>query len=98
MKYLPILQELFESDTLWFFLIGAAISAVFMLRRLNRKSSGRGIIVSAAVYALCELIANAPGSYAVEFIALIVGSAALGALAVSLVLLIFCFIKKRRET
>lgn len=98
MRYLPILQELFESDTVWFFLVGAAICTAFLLRHLSLGICGRGLGVSAAVYALCELIADAPGSYAAEFVALIVGTAALGASAAGLALFILCLIRKKRET
>lgn len=97
MRHLPILQELFESDSLWFFVIGAVIASIFLLRRPRRKTCAVSLAAAAAVYALCELIANVPGSYAAEFIALIIGTAALGAAAASLVWLIVYFMRKRND-
>ena len=35
MKYLPILQELFESDTVIFLIIGMAIALIVGLRIIN---------------------------------------------------------------
>ncbi len=43
MKYLPILQELLESDLYLFFLIGMAAAVMTGLRMKNRKKTGIGI-------------------------------------------------------
>lgn len=78
MRYLPILEELFQSDTAIFLLVGLVFGTVM---GTNRKISGKrrvGAGISLSLYALCEVIVNLHGSYLREILALFVGTAALG--------------------
>ena len=81
MRYLPILGELFESDTVVFLIIGAGLGFLLGFLFKNSKSRIRAVISFAAVYAVCEGIANIHTNFLVEFILLFVGTAALGAIA-----------------
>ncbi len=78
MKYLPIFQELFESDSIVFMLIGL-ILAVFIGIKMNDT---RQIIISVisrfALYVGCELISNIHKNFMFEIILLFVGTIALG--------------------
>ena len=58
MKYLPILDELFSSDSIIFLLIGLVIAFVIGFGLKSVKKIAIGIIASIIVYALCELISN----------------------------------------
>lgn len=80
MKYLPILDELFSSDSIIFMLIGLAVS-IFISEKV--KDSGKrmaGFTVSLLVYACCELLSNFHTNYMTELLLLFAGTAAVGSL------------------
>lgn len=79
MRYLPILQELFESDTVLFFLAGLVAA---LLLTLGRKKRGfTGLWVCLLVYAACEVLCNVHTNYLVEILALMAGTLTLGGAA-----------------
>ena len=77
MKYLPILQELFESDTIIFLIIGIAISVIIGLR-LRKNKCLIGAAISIAIYAVCEFTSNIHTNFMLEFIQLFIGTFAIG--------------------
>ncbi len=78
MRYFPILQELFESDTVIFLVIGIAVSVFAGLRLKNHRKYIIGTILNAAVYAICELLSNIHTNFMLELILLFVGTIAIG--------------------
>lgn len=78
MKYLPILQELFESDTIVFLVIGMLIAIAIELRLKNPKKYIFGIVISAATYLICESVSNIHTNFMLEIILLFVGTVAIG--------------------
>lgn len=92
MRYFPILDELFASDTIIFLLIGLVIT--FLLGFFRSKKPVRGIIVSAVIYVLCELLSNLVHSYMLEFIFLFTGTFALGS---ALGFVIVCVLSRVRK-
>lgn len=78
MKYLPILQELFESDTIAFLIIGIAIAHIIGLRFKSLKRCIIAIIVSAAIYFICEILSNVHTNYLLELFALFIGTTVIG--------------------
>ncbi len=78
MKYFPILEELFESDTVMFLLIGVVIAAIAGLRCKKQKKLIAAIVTSVLVYGICELLSNMPANFMMVFILLFVGTAAIG--------------------
>lgn len=58
MTYFPIVQELFDSDLYVFLLIGFVIAILISLTNLNIKTRVILILVSLAVYVLCEIVLN----------------------------------------
>ena len=78
MKYLPILQELFESDTIVFLIIGIAVALIVGLRIKNHNKCITGIGISVGIYAICELISNFHTNFILELILLFVGTVAIG--------------------
>jgi hypothetical protein len=68
MNHLPILQELLESDTLLFLIVGISIAVVMRMFLLNRKTVIYALAVSAIVYAVCELLSNVHTNFMVEII------------------------------
>lgn len=81
MKYLPILQELFESDTVILLAIGLACALILGFGLKNNKKLAVGAGISAAVYGCCEAASNLRGSYLQQLALLFLGTAALGCLA-----------------
>lgn len=81
MKYLPILEELFESDTVIIFLIGLAGALLSGFRLKGYKKTGTAAGISTLVYGVCEAASNLRGSYLQQILLLILGTAALGFLA-----------------
>ena len=78
MEPFTILQELWESDSVIFALMGCA--AAIWIGSL-RKQSGRhllGAIISAALYAVCEILSGLHTSYLPAILLLFVGTTALG--------------------
>ncbi len=81
MKCLPILEELFESDTVIIFLIGLAGALLSGFRLKGYKKPGIAAGISALVYGVCEAVSNLHGSYLQQILLLILGTLALGFLA-----------------
>jgi uncharacterized membrane protein YczE len=94
MNHLPILQELLESDTLLFLIVGISIAVVMRMFLLNRKTVIYALVVSAIVYAVCELLSNVPTNFMVEIILVFVGTVALGG---TIGFLVSCFIGRLRR-
>jgi uncharacterized membrane protein YraQ (UPF0718 family) len=78
MKYMPILQELFESDTVIFLIVGIVIAAIMELFIKKQKYLKVALITSVVVYAICELISNIHTNFMLEIILVFVGTVALG--------------------
>lgn len=99
MKYLPILQELFESDSIIFLLAGMVVSAFVASRINSRKNLMMSAGFSLLLYVLCEAISNLHISYMTELLLLVVGTAAIGsAIGFAVMLIILPLIKKRKGT
>ncbi len=78
MRYLPILSELFSSDTVIFLLIGLAVFTAAGIMTAKTKKNVVGMVICLAVYAVCEILMNIRSSYLIEFILLFAGTVALG--------------------
>ena len=75
-----ILGELFESDLVLFLLIGLVSSAIIGLLVMRRKSLLIGTIISAAVYAVCEIMLSTylVKAFLSQLLTLFFGTAAIG--------------------
>ena len=93
MHHFPILQELFQSDSVIILLIGAVIGAVIFCTAKEPKKISQGLIISIIIYATCEGLSNIRTNYFLELILLFAGTAALGAAASAVI----CMIIKRRQ-
>ncbi len=78
MKYLPILDELFSSDSVIFLLIGLAIATVIGIKMKKTRKNIIGVAVCLVVYGACEIVSQIRLNYLVAFIALFVGTIAIG--------------------
>lgn len=95
MKYFSIFQELFQSDSIIFMLIGLAIT-VFVGIKLNEiKKIIVCLVSSVALYAVCELISNIHTNYLFELILLFVGTIAIGGIIGFLISAIVVKIRKQ---
>ena len=96
MKYLPIMSELFSSDSIIFLLIGLVVAFAIGLILKSNKQRIIGMIASIIVYVLCEVLSNVPASFLVEIISLFIGTIALGCFIGFLIALVVSKIKKRK--
>lgn len=78
MRYFPILQELFESDTVLFFLFGAAAAMALGARRKEKKKLWADAGIAAGLYLVCELLSNTHTNFMLELVLLFFGTVALG--------------------
>ena len=74
MRYLPILDELFSSDSFLFALIGLAAALPAGIKMKKAKKSLTAMLVCLAVYAVCEAISDFRTGYLTEFATLVVGT------------------------
>ena len=89
MKYLPILQELFESDTILFLIIGIVIAVIAGLWLKNRKRCIIGAALSLVLYVICELASNIHTNFLLEIVLVFAGTAAIGCCIGVLLSLVF---------
>ncbi len=78
MKYLPIFQELFESDSIVFMLIGLILAVFIGIKMNDTRQIIISVVSSFALYVVCELISNIHTNFMFEIILLFVGTIALG--------------------
>ena len=97
MKYLPILQELFESDTVIFMIIGIAVAVIIGLRLKHQKKYIMAIIISIVTYAICELASNIHTNFMLELILLFLGTVSIGCCIGFISCLLFKIIKNGKD-
>lgn len=95
MKYLPILQELFESDTLIFFTLGIVASIIIGIQIKCKKKITINIGVSLSIYIICEVLSNIHTNYMLEFGMVFIGTLALGMIIGYIISLITLFALKK---
>lgn len=78
MKYLPIFNELFESDTIIFLILGLVIATIIGIKMNNHKKCIIGAIAMIITYLLCELISNFQINFLITIILLFMGTIAMG--------------------
>ena len=80
MNHFPILQELFESDSVIFMVIGLVLGRFIGMKLKAPKKNIIGAVICGVIYGLCEVLTgrNVPASYMTGMILLFVGTVALG--------------------
>ncbi|MFG6383783.1 MAG: hypothetical protein K1V96_05980 [Lachnospiraceae bacterium] len=78
MKYLPIFQELFTSNSSIIMLTGLAFSIFIGIKMNDTRKNIISLISSFVLYIFCELISNIHTNYMMEVILLFVGTIAIG--------------------
>ena len=94
MKYLPIMGELFSSDSFIFMLIGLVVAAIIGIVMKSTKKNIVGLGSCFAIYVISEIISNMRSSYLLELILLFVGTLAIGGIIGLLIGLIVSKIRK----
>ena len=95
MRYLPILDELFSSDTIIFLVIGMALALFLGLRMKNKKKAVIGFGIFFVIYAVCEAVSNIHTNFFLEIILLFAGTVGFGGAIGFLVSLIINFAVKK---
>lgn len=78
MKYLPILQELWESDTIAILIIGAVMAVTAGAKFTDHRKCIKGMAGSIILYLICELLSVKHTNYLAEILLLFLGTAAIG--------------------
>lgn len=97
MKYLPIFQELFESDSIIFLLIGLILAVLIGIKMNDIKKILVGLVLSFALYAVCELASNIHTNFMIELILLFAGTIAIGAIIGFLTGIIIVKVRKQKS-
>ena len=95
MKFLPIVEELFSSDSIIFMIIGLIIASAVGLKIKDTRNCFVGMASSFIVYAVCEAVSNIRTNNAFELALLFVGTVAIGLFIGFLVVM---FLVKIRES
>lgn len=66
MKFLPILDELFSSDSIIFMIIGLIIAVIISLKIKDTRKCFAGMAAGFIVYVVCEVISNIRTNNALE--------------------------------
>lgn len=96
MKYLPILQELFESDTFLFMILGIIIAVVAGLRMQERKKLVPAIMISVVSYGICEMVSHIRTNFMLELILLFVGTVSVGG-CIGFMVCLFIRVLRRKD-
>ena len=94
MKYMPILQESFESDSFIFLFIGIFIAVITGLRWKKPTKAAIAVAISVVVYAFCEFMSNLHTNYMVELLLLFVGTVSIGCCIEYMILILIRTLKK----
>lgn len=78
MKYLPIFQELLESDSIIFMLIGLILAVIIGIKMNDIRKNIISLVSCFALYAVCELISNVHTNFMIELILFFIGTVAIG--------------------
>lgn len=78
MKFLPILDELFSSDSIIFMIIGLIIAVIISLKIKDIRKCFAGMAAGFIVYVVCEVISNIRTNNALEMALLFGGTVAIG--------------------
>lgn len=99
MKYLPILDELFNSNSFIFLVIGLIVTIIIGLRMNNKKKVALLGIVALISYIICEWsCSNIHTSYMGAFVLLFIGTTILGSFVGCLSsLMLISLIKKHKK-
>lgn len=94
MSHFPILQEMLESDSVIFAVIGLILGRAVGMKLKSPKANLIGALISAVVYGICEALTHICSSYMLSFVLLGAGTVAIGA---TVALLISAVIEKVRS-
>ena len=95
MKYLPIIRELFASDSMIFMLIGLVFAACVGIKMNDTRKSILCLVSSFVLYAVCELVSNLHTNYIMELMLLFVGTLSIGAIIGFLISLLVMRVRQR---
>ena len=96
MKYLPILDELFSSNSIFILLLSLAITLILSMKLKDARKYLIGIVASFVVYAVCEALSNIRINNLIEITVLFAGTIAMGSFAGFLIGLVISKIRKQQ--
>lgn len=95
MKYLPIFQEVFESDSIIIMFLGLIVAVLIGMAIKNPKGKLIAMLISFGIYAVCEIISNVRTNFMLEIALLFVGTIAMGAIIGFLISYVISKIRKK---
>lgn len=95
MKNLPVFQELFESDSIIFMLIGLILAVIIGIKMNDTRKNMISLVLSFALYVVCELISNIHTNYMIELILLFAGTVSIGGIIGFLIGIVIVKVRKR---
>lgn len=95
MKFFPIFQELFESDSFIFMLIGLAFAIILSIKINNSRRIITALVSSLGLYVICELFSNIHTNYLFEMILLFLGTVSIGGIIGFLISVVILKVRKR---
>lgn len=98
MKYLPILQELLESDSTIIMVIGLALAVFVGIKANDIRKNAICLVSSFILYMGCELISNLHTNYLIELILLFAGTLAIGGFIGFLLSTVIVKIRKKQTS
>lgn len=97
MKYLPIFQELLESNSIIIMLIGLVFAVFIGIKINDTRKNIISLISSFVLYIICELISNIHTNYMIELILLFVGTIAIGGIIGFLISIVVMKARKQKH-
>lgn len=96
MKYLPILDELFSSNSIFVLFLSLAITLILSMKLKDARKYLIGTVASFVVYAVCEALSNIRINNLMEIAVLFTGTIAMGSFAGFLIGLVISKIRKQQ--
>lgn len=97
MKYFPILDELFASDSVIFLLIGLAVAVAIGTKMNETRKNLIALIACFVLYAVCEVVSNVHINFMAELILLFIGTVSLGGIVGFLIGWIVSKVRRNKE-
>lgn len=95
MRFLPVFQELFQSDSIIIMLVGLIFTVLIGIKMNDTKKNLICLVSSFVLYVVCELVSNIHTNFMSELIFLFAGTLAIGGVIGFLISTLVVKVRKR---